>query len=214
MRPGRYALVLFGFGLQRLAELGYSFRNERQIRQMTPDAPSAASSSFRWMAAANVALFTLPVVEVAARRPRVPRVIAAAGWVGALTAVGLRISVLRALRDQWTVRAIVPSTLRVVDHGPYRYVRHPNYAAVALEFASLPLIGGAYASALLLSLLNAMVLSRRIADEERLLDQVPGYRERMGGKPRFLPRLRAVTSRPAAPPTVEASPARIRSSHS
>lgn len=201
MRPGRYALVLFAFGLQRLAELAYSFRNEARIRQTVPDAPSAAPSTFRWMTAANVALFTVPLVEVVIRRPRVPRLISAAGWIGALGAVGLRVSVLRALREQWNVHAIVPSTLRVVDHGPYRYVRHPNYAAVAVEFASLPLIGGAYASAVVLSLANAILLSRRIADEELLLERVPGYLERMGAKPRFLPRLRGVSGRPGARPT-------------
>lgn len=198
MRPSRYALVLAGFGLQRLAELAYSSRNEARLRRTVPDTPRAAASTFRWMALANVGLFTLPALEVAVRRPRLPRAIAAVGWLGALAAVGVRLSVLVTLRDQWNVRAFVPSALRVVDHGPYRYVRHPNYAAVALEFACLPLIGGAYVSAAVLSLANAFVLSRRILDEERLLERVPGYRERMGGKPRFLPRLSALTSPRAA----------------
>jgi methyltransferase len=164
------------------------------------------------MALANVALFTLPAVEVAVRRPRVPRTIAAVGWLGALAAVGVRLSVLVALQDQWNVRAFVPAALRVVDHGPYRYVRHPNYAAVALEFACLPLIGGAYVSGAALTLANAFVLSRRILDEERLLERVPGYRERMGGKPRFLPRLSSLTSPRAAKPTPAAGPVRSPSS--
>jgi len=201
VRPGRYALVVAGFGVQRLAELAYSSRNETRLRRSDPDAPRAAASTFRWMVLANMGLFTLPALEVAARRPRVPRPIAAVGWLGALAAVGVRLSVLVSLRDQWNVRAFVPSTLRVVDRGPYRYVRHPNYAAVALEFACLPLIGGAYVSAAALSLANAFVLSRRILDEERLLERVPGYRERMGGKPRFLPRLSTLTSPRAARPT-------------
>jgi methyltransferase len=200
VRPARYALVLAGFGLQRLIELAYSSRNEARIQRADPDAPRAAASTFRWMAAANVALFTLPVIEVVARRPRVPPLLAVTAWLGSLGAVALRLSVLLTLRDQWNVRAVVPSTLRVVDSGPYRYVRHPNYVAVAVEFASLPLLGGAYASAAVLSLANAFVLWRRIADEERLLDRVPGYRQQMGGKPRFWPRLR-LTTRPAAQPT-------------
>jgi len=201
VRPSRYALVLGGFGLQRLAELGYSFRNEARLRRSVPDAPRAAASTFRWMVLANLGLFTLPALEVALRRPRVPRAVAAAGWLGALAAVGVRLSVLITLREQWNVRAFVPPALRVVDHGPYRYVRHPNYAAVALEFACLPLIGGAYVSAAALSLANGFVLSRRILDEERLLERVPGYQERMGGKPRFLPRLSPLTSPRAARPT-------------
>ena len=50
------------------------------------------------------------------------------------------------------------------------------------------MIGGAYYSAVALSLANAWLLARRIPEEEALLDAIPGYRERMGFKPRFIPR--------------------------
>jgi len=89
------------------------------------------------------------------------------------------------------VRAVVPSDLPVVDRGPYRFIRHPNYVALGLEFLGLPLIGGAYLSAAGLGLANALLLRRRIADEEALLMAIPAYRLRMAHKPRFLPRLSA-----------------------
>jgi len=93
----------------------------------------------------------------------------------------------------WTVRAFVPADQAVIERGPYRFIRHPNYLALGLEFAGLPLIGGAYWSAVGLSVLNAALLAGRIQAEERLLDAIPGYRDRMGGKGRFLPRLRPLT---------------------
>jgi methyltransferase len=83
----------------------------------------------------------------------------------------------------------VPDNLRVVDIGPYRFIRHPNYVALGLEFLGLPLIGGAYVSALGLGLANAALLQRRIVEEDVLLMAIPAYRERMGEKPAFLPRL-------------------------
>ena len=89
------------------------------------------------------------------------------------------------------MRAVVPSDLPVVDRGPYRFIRHPNYVALGLEFLGLPLIGGAYLSAAGLGLANALLLRRRIADEEALLMAIPAYRLRMAHKPRFLPRLSA-----------------------
>ena len=66
-----------------------------------------------------------------------------------------------------------------------------NYVALGLEFLGLPLIGGAYLSAAGLGLANALLLRRRIADEEALLMAIPAYRLRMAHKPRFVPRLSA-----------------------
>ena len=189
MSPVRYAAILLAFGTQRGLELAYSARNERAIRARQPSAPQASERIFRWIALANLGLFTLPLLERVWRRRSPPALIAGIGWAAALTAVALRVSVIVSLRGAWTVRAVVPSDLPVVDRGPYRFIRHPNYVALGLEFLGLPLIGGAYASAVGLGLANALLLRRRIQDEDALLMAIPAYRQRMGDKPRFLPRL-------------------------
>jgi methyltransferase len=187
--PRRYAALLLAFGAQRGFELVYSARNERSIRSRQPGAPQAGRSIFKWIAMVNLGLFTLPALERWWRRRPPPREIAAIGWMTAISALALRLSVVISLRNSWTVRAVVPDDLRVVDRGPYRFIRHPNYLALGLEFLGLPLIGGAYASALGLGLANALLLRRRISEEDALLMAIPGYRERMAGKPAFLPRL-------------------------
>ena len=189
MTAGRYAIVLFVFGAQRGVELLYSARNERRIHRRQPGAPQAGRSVFKWIALVNVGLFTVPALERALRRRPPPAPIAAMGWAAAVSAVALRLSVLLSLRGSWTVRAVVPTDLPVVDRGPYRFIRHPNYVALGLEFLGLPLIGGAYLSAMGLGVANAVLLSRRIRDEDALLMAIPAYRERMGEKPRFVPRL-------------------------
>jgi len=74
-----------------------------------------------------------------------------------------------------------------VTSGPYRYVRHPNYVAVILEFLAIPLLAGAWVSALVLSGWNAFVLFDRIQSEERALDESPAYRRAFEGKARFIP---------------------------
>jgi methyltransferase len=185
----RYSAVLFLFGAQRGLELLYSARNERAIRRRQPAAPDAGRSIFRWIALVNLGLFTLPCLERSLRRRPPPVLIATAGWIAALSAVALRLSVLASLRGSWTVRAVVPSDLPVVDRGPYRWIRHPNYVALGLEFLGLPLIGGAYLSALGLGLANAVLLRQRIVEEDALLMAIPAYRERMGDKPAFIPRV-------------------------
>ena len=144
MSPRRYAAVLVAFAAQRGFELAYSARNERTIRRRQPGAPQAAESIFKWIALVNAGLFTLPVLERWLRRRPAPPLVAGFGWVAALSGVALRLSVLLSLRSSWNVHAVVPDNLRVVDIGPYRFIRHPNYVALGLEFLGLPLIGGAY----------------------------------------------------------------------
>ena len=188
MTVRRYTAVLLAFGAQRGFELIYSARNERRIRRQQPGAPQAARSIFKWIAVVNLGLFTLPALERWLRRRPPPLLATGVGWVAALAGVALRLSVLVSLRDSWNVHAVVPSNLRIVDRGPYRFIRHPNYLALGLEFLGVPLIGGAYLSALGLGLANAALLRHRIIEEDALLMAIPAYRERMGGKPRFLPR--------------------------
>ena len=189
MSAGRYAGVLLLFATQRLIELLYSERNERQIHRRQPDAPQAGRSVWGWIAAVNLGLFTLPALERVWRGRASPRPVTVLGWAAAIGAVALRLSVIATLRESWNVRAIVPSELRVVDRGPYRFIRHPNYLALGLEFLGLPLIGGAYASAVALGLANALLLRLRIREEDELLMAIPAYRERMADKPALLPRL-------------------------
>ena len=189
MSARRYAGVLLLFAAQRFIELLYSERNERRIHRRQPDAPQAGLSVWGWIAAVNLGLFTLPALERVWRGRPSPRPVVAMGWAAAIAAVALRLSVIASLRESWNVRAVVPSDLRIVDRGPYRFIRHPNYVALGLEFLGLPLIGGAYASAVGLSLANALLLRRRIREEDALLMAIPAYRQRMAGKPRFLPRL-------------------------
>jgi methyltransferase len=182
-RSGRTALAA-GMGAMRLAEVAWSARNLHR----SGGGRQAAPRSFPLMVAANVALFTVCAVP---RRRSPPPALEAAALGGLLAAAGLRLWVIASLGPAWNVKAVVPETMTVVTGGPFRWLRHPNYLAVVLEFAALPLAVGAYAEAVLLSVANAAVLVPRIRAEEALLDQVPGYREAFAGIPRLLPQIPA-----------------------
>ena len=137
------------------------------------------------MVAAHVALFGLCVWPRRGRR--VPRVVEIGALTGLAAATGLRLWVIRTLGTSWNVTAHVSPAMHIETGGPYRWVRHPNYVAVTLEFACLPLAVGAAPEAVVLSLANALVLAPRIRAEERLLDALPGYRAAFAGVPRFIP---------------------------
>jgi len=58
----------------------------------------------------------------------------------------------------------------LVRRGPYRLLSHPNYIAVVAEGVALPLVHTAWVTALVFTLLNAVLLGRfRIPAEERAL---------------------------------------------
>jgi methyltransferase len=177
----RTALVI-ATGAQRLVELRLSARNRAGERP----SEQAAASTYPVMVAAHVALFA--VCAWPRRGRQVPRPIEAAALAGLAAATALRLWAIRTLGTSWNVTAHVPKDGQVVTGGPYRYVRHPNYVAVALEFLCLPVAVGAVPEAAILSAANTAVLVPRIRAEERLLDAIPGYREAFRGVPRFIPR--------------------------
>ena len=87
---------------------------------------------------------------------------------------GLRAWVLATLGPRWTTRIIVIPGETLVRRGPYRFLRHPNYAVVAGEIAVLPLVFGLPACAALFSALNAGVLWMRIRAEDAALRSLRG----------------------------------------
>src|SRR5690349_20981338 len=64
-------------------------------------------------------------------------------WLLILVAVQpLRIWVLALLGERWNTRGAVPERLEPETHGPYAWIRHPNYLVVAVELLALPLAFG------------------------------------------------------------------------
>jgi methyltransferase len=53
----------------------------------------------------------------------------------------------------------------LVRRGPYRFGRHPSYLAAALELLALPLVFGAWRTALAFTVLDAALLAVRIRAE-------------------------------------------------
>jgi methyltransferase len=80
-----------------------------------------------------------------------------------------RLWCILSLGPWWTTRIITVPGAPLVRRGPYRFIRHPNYAVVVVEIAALPMVFGAWRIALIFSLLNAALLAWRIHVEGRAL---------------------------------------------
>jgi methyltransferase len=96
----------------------------------------------------------------------------ALGWT--MLAVTVAANALRwwciaTLGERWTARVIVLPGAPLVRSGPYRWFAHPNYVAVIVEGAALPLAGSAWITACAFTVLNAALLTVRIRCETRAL---------------------------------------------
>jgi methyltransferase len=119
-------------------------------------------------------------------RPFVPVLAVPMGMLFVLANV-LRWWVIRTLGTHWNVQIMDSVSLGVITSGPFRFVRHPNYAAVFVELVALPLIHTAWLTALAGAAGHAWVLSRRVAVEEAVLLQNGHYRATVAQRPRFVP---------------------------
>lgn len=195
-----YLALLAAMAVARVAELVHAQRLTAKAHDR--GAAPQRENMFFVMLLLHVLPFVLGPLEVQLfGRPFRP-------WLFLLSVAGLlilgvaRIWTLRTLGTMWNVRIVEPS--RIVVEGPYRFVRHPNYAIVIAELLLMPLAHGCWITLVVLSALNAVVLSSRIPAEERMLFARPGYAAAMGDKPRFIPRLRRRGAAPAvtSPPQV------------
>lgn len=168
---------------ERLVELRLSRRNA--ARSFARGGVEAGRAHFRVMAAVHAAFLASCAAEAVLLRRPFPGAVGALSLGFALAAQALRWWAIGALGERWNVRVIAVPGEPPVAAGPYRWVRHPNYAAVAVEMLCVPLVHGAWLTAVAFSAANAALLSVRIPAEERALGAA--YARAFAGKPRFLP---------------------------
>ena len=82
----------------------------------------------------------------------------------------LRYWCIASLGYHWNTRILVIPGHKAVHKGPYRFVSHPNYIAVAMELLCVPMMFGAAITAAVFTILNAaLLLFIRIPEEAKAL---------------------------------------------
>jgi methyltransferase len=168
-----YWTLLAVIACERVAELAVSARHAKAL--LRRGGVEYGLDHFPVMIALHVALIAGCVLEpLLGNRAFIP----ALGFP--MLAVTILANVLRwwciaSLGDRWTARVIVLPGAPLVRSGPYRWFAHPNYAAVIVEGAALPLTGSAWITACAFTVLNLALLTVRIRCETRALATVaPG----------------------------------------
>ena len=180
---GACLAILAALVAERLCELFLSARNARRAFAM--GAVEAGRGHYAVMAAFHTLFIAAVAAEAIVLRRPFP---GALGWValaGVLMAQALRYWCIVTLGPRWNTRIIVWPDILPVTSGPYRFVRHPNYLAVIVEVACVPLIQGCWLTAVVFSAGNAVLLAVRIPAEEAALGS--RYALAFGTKPRLIP---------------------------
>lgn len=157
------ALIIIGLmALQRLGELVYARINTRALLA------KGAVESGRAHYPLIVLLHASWLITVVGMLPPTPSIVWPLVWV-LIVLQALRLWVIVALGPYWTTRILTLPGARLVRGGPYRFLRHPNYAVVVGEIAVLPLVFGQVGVAIVFSILNAAMLWWRIRIEDQAL---------------------------------------------
>jgi protein-S-isoprenylcysteine O-methyltransferase Ste14 len=113
-------------------------------------------------------------------------------WAGIalmLPGAAFRAYAIRVLGCYFAVTVAVGPDQRVIDSGPYRYIRHPSYSGALLALLGLGLTLTNWASLAVLAACNIAGFAYRVAVEERALREVLGapYIAYMEQTRRFIP---------------------------
>jgi methyltransferase len=163
-----FTVVVALVALERLAELVVSTRNARW--SLAQGGRETGQGHYVVMVVLHTGLLVGALVEAWWRRPAVPLALAATMLALVVASQALRWWCIATLGRQWNTRVIVVPGLPLVQSGPYRWLRHPNYVAVVVEGFALPLVHAAWWTALVFTVANAILLTVRIRVEERALD--------------------------------------------
>lgn len=165
------ALFILLVAVERISELLLSRYNGRRLLER--GAEEHGRAHFPWFVALHVLYPLALIAEVVLGGAR-PESLWGLWLLVFVAAQALRFAVIRTLGAYWTVRVLVVPGTTPIRRGPYRWLRHPNYVAVALELFSGALLFGAWRTAIAATAIYLVLIGLRIPVEERALREAAG----------------------------------------
>jgi methyltransferase len=189
-----YAALVAVYAGERLLELALSRRNARIA--LAAGGIEVGGEHYPLMVALHTGFLVACPLEVYLLGRGCHPLLAGSMGAVLLVAQGLRYWCIATLGRRWNARVIVVPGTTAEPGGPYRFLRHPNYLAVVLEGVALPLLHGAWLTAVVFSVANAALLRRRIRVEEQALRAHCNWDPHFAALPRLLPAVARETTPP------------------
>jgi methyltransferase len=162
-----YVVLIVAVATERLAELVVSRRNLAWA--LSRGGREYGFGHYPFMVFLHTGLLVACLVE-ASHRPFIPA-LGLSMLAVVILSQALRWWCITILGPRWNTRIIVVPGLPLVDRGPYRWLRHPNYVAVVLEGIALPLVHTGWITAAVFTVVNAGLLRVRISAENAAMAQ-------------------------------------------
>lgn len=173
MKPGWlfYALII-SLLTERTIELVIAQKNERWVLSQGGEEHNADFS--RIIVLFHFCWFIAFITEAFIRQSQaiVSGVVIAATF---FTLQGGRYWCITALGKFWNTKVLVLPGAQLIRKGPYKWLRHPNYAVVFVEIFLYPAFFGCWWVAAVGSVINIFLLRRRIMQEEQALVASTNY---------------------------------------
>ena len=180
-----YCWLVAAVAGERGFELVLSRRNLRWAAQK--GGVERGAGHYRWMVLSHTGLLLACPLEVWLLERPFLFVVGVPALVLLVVSMSLRYWAVVSLGRRWNTRVVVLPGVPVVTSGPYRFLRHPNYLAVVLEVAALPLVHSAWVTAVVFTILNGLILRTRLRVEESTLRELADYTTAMKGRSSLLP---------------------------
>ncbi|GAB3805158.1 isoprenylcysteine carboxyl methyltransferase family protein [Virgibacillus kimchii] len=154
--------------IQRLIELKIAGRNEKWMKEK--GAIEIGKEHYKWFILIHSLFFFSILIEIILRNVSAVQLNYVLFILFLLTQV-VRIWCISSLGKFWNTKIIVLPGYPLVKKGPYKYVKHPNYIIVGVELFIIPLLFGAYVTAVIFPILHILLLRIRIPCEEKALNK-------------------------------------------
>ncbi|QIK54893.1 isoprenylcysteine carboxyl methyltransferase [Dysgonomonas sp. HDW5B] len=150
--------------LLRIGELVLARSNERWLLQQ--GAVEYGKEHYPFMVALHASFFVSLIIEYTLTQTVYFNVYL---FILFLILIAFKAWIISSLGKFWNTKIYRVSNFPLINKGPYRYLKHPNYIVVIAEIAIIPLVFQLYYTAIIFTLLNAVMLAFRIKEENKAL---------------------------------------------
>lgn len=163
-----FYIIIFLIILQRLAELLIAGKNEKWL--ISQGAVESGESHYKFIVILHTSFIISMILEYSFKSRYFEL-----NFINYLFLVFFvvlqigRIWVISSLGKYWNTKILRIPGSKLIEAGPYKYFKHPNYIVVICEIFTIPLIFNLYYTAIIFTILNLIILRIRIKEENIVL---------------------------------------------
>lgn|SRR5690625_4014065 len=159
-------IILVFIILQRVIELMIAKRNEIWLKER--GGIEKGAEHYKWFVIVHTLFFISIIIEIILQSNPILHLNYFLFIMFIIIQIG-RFWCMYSLGKFWNTKVIILPGAPIIQKGPYKYIKHPNYIIVGFELFIVPLIFEAYITAIIFPILHLLLLRKRIPLENKAL---------------------------------------------